>query len=155
MADLQLEQSLGRSPAPAPAPASTEAGSKTSKHKLKQMKSSANKKMSSLKSQITDIYRYVKIVHTSLQRVFFRNTFSSKDAKATKDCPSRHAAEVSSCPGGDTGRVSGALRSIETVGSRIRSSRSLQSLESATADSFRSVRERTGEVILASDWLST
>ena len=61
MADLQLEQSLGRYPAPAPAPA--EAGSKTSKHKLKQMKSSANKKMSSLKSQITDIYRYVKIGH--------------------------------------------------------------------------------------------
>ena len=60
---------------------------------------------------------------------------------------------MSSCPGGDTGRVTGALRSIETVGSRIRSSRSLQSLESATADSFRSVRERTGEVILASDWL--
>ena len=61
MADLQLEQSLGRYPAPAPA----EAGNKTSKHKLKQMKSSANKKMSSLKSQITDIYRYVKISHTS------------------------------------------------------------------------------------------
>ena len=61
VADLQLEQSLGRYPAPAPA----EAGSKTSKHKLKQMKSSANKKMSSLKSQITDIYRYVKIGHTS------------------------------------------------------------------------------------------
>ena len=110
MADLQLEQSLGRYPAPAPAPA--EAGSKTSKHKLKQMKSSANKKMSSLKSQITDIYRYVKIVHTSLQRVFFRNTFSSKDAKATKDCPGRHTAEVSSCPGGDTGRVSGALCTV-------------------------------------------
>ena len=58
MADLQLEQSLGRYPAPAP----TEAGSKSSRHKLKQMKSSANKKMSSLKSQITDIYRYAKIV---------------------------------------------------------------------------------------------
>ena len=62
VADLQLEQSLGRYPAPAPAPATTEAGSKTSRHKLKQMKSSANKKMSSLKSQITDIYRYAKIV---------------------------------------------------------------------------------------------
>ena len=60
VADLQLEQSLGRYPAPAPA--TTEAGSKTSRHKLKQMKSSANKKMSSLKSQITDIYRYAKIV---------------------------------------------------------------------------------------------
>ena len=47
--------------------------------------------------------------------------------------------EVNSSPNG----VSCALRSLENVGARIKSSRSLQSLELATADSLRNVRDRT------------
>ena len=39
--------------------------------------------------------------------------------------------------------MSGAIRSLESMGARIKSSKSLQSLELATADSLRSVKERT------------
>ena len=46
------------------------------------------------------------------------------------------AQEVSSAPGG-------AIRNIET---RIKSSKSLQNLESVTAESLRSVRERTSDL---------
>ena len=46
------------------------------------------------------------------------------------------AQEVSRAPGG-------AIRNIET---RIKSSKSLQNLESATAESLRSVRERTSDL---------
>ena len=71
----------------------------------------------------------------------FRNTFSSsKEPKQPQEHPP--PAEVSSCPNGETG-VSGAIRSLESMGARIKSSRSLQSLELVTADSLRSVKERT------------
>ena len=70
-----------------------------------------------------------------------RNTFSStKEPKESQEHPP--PPEVSSCPNGDTG-VSGAIRSLESMGARIKSSKSLQSLELATADSLRSVKERT------------
>ena len=51
--------------------------------------------------------------------------------------------EVSRSPAGESVGVSGAMKNFET---RIKSSRSLQNLESATAESLRSVRERTSDL---------
>ena len=40
----------------------------------------------------------------------------------------------------------GAMKGIESVGARIKSSRSLQNLETATADSLRCMKERTSDI---------
>ena len=81
---------------------------------------------------------YQLFSHDSFQ---LRNTFSAKD-KDDKSPRQRASEEVNSSPNG----ISGALRSLENVGARIKSSRSLQSLELATSDSLRNVRDRTSDL---------
>ena len=75
--------------------------------------------------------------------ITFRKSLGQRDGKGKDYLPQ----EVSSSPNGEaqTPRNGyGALRNLEAVGSRIKSSRSLQSLETATVDSLRNVVEKTG-----------
>jgi hypothetical protein len=72
-----------------------------------------------------------------------RKSLGQKDGRANEYIP----REVSSSPNGEaqTPRNGyGAMRGLEAVGSRMKNSKSLQNLETATVDSLRTVVERTG-----------
>eukprot|EP00092_Neocalanus_flemingeri_P011362 GFUD01012243.1.p1 GENE.GFUD01012243.1~~GFUD01012243.1.p1 ORF type:complete len:186 (+),score=63.33 GFUD01012243.1:131-688(+) len=100
----------------------------TASEKFQKIKENTSKKFSFIKSQVSG---------------FCRKSLGQNDVKGKEYLPQ----EVNSSPNGESHTPSagyGALRSLEAVGSRIKSSRSLQSLETATVDNLRTVVERTG-----------
>ena len=56
--EAQLEQNMSQSQTSS---RTDKVGAKTNKEKIKQMKTSANKKISSFKTHITDFYKLVKV----------------------------------------------------------------------------------------------
>ena len=75
--------------------------------------------------------------------MFLRKSLGQKD----KRCNDYVSKEVNNSPNGDDQSSKNgynALRELEAVGSRMKNSRSLQNLESATFDSLRNVVEKTG-----------
>ena len=82
-------------------------------------------------------------ISRSIHHMFLRKSLGQKD----KRCNDYVSKEVNNSPNGDDQSSKNgynALRELEAVGSRMKNSRSLQNLESATFDSLRNVVEKTG-----------
>jgi len=105
--------------------------------KIRKMKENTSKKFSVFRSQISGLCR---------------KSFGQKQGRGGQYIAAQSQGvgdNVNTSPNGESQSPRNglsALRNLEAVGSRMKNSRSLQNLETATLDSLRSVVERTGDL---------
>ena len=86
---------------------------------------------------------FVTFTIRSIHQILFRKSLGQKDKRSNGYV----SKDINNSPNGDDQTAKNgysALRELEAVGSRMKNSRSLQNLETATFESLRNVAEKTG-----------